>query len=256
MPLGEPTFSRLPSAWRLPFFLETHLTQTSLLRFVFGRREDKVYNNPFRAARMAMLLDVVDEVLAERPECRILDLGGEPGYWQAFEDLWGNRNLKITLVNQHYRSESDPRFTSITGNACGLPEFADNAFDIVHSNSVIEHVGGWGNMREMAGEVRRLAPRYFVQTPNFWFPIEPHYRTPFIHWLPRPAQVAVLKARACGFYPKARNVDEACDILAGASLLDAEQMAFLFPDGALKRERLFGFTKSLIAIRSGKLMLR
>jgi hypothetical protein len=119
----------------------------------------------------------------------------------------------------------------------------------VHSNSVIEHVGRWPDQRRMAREVRRLADRYFVQTPNFWFPIEPHFRLPFIHWLPEPWRVAIVMRHACGFYPRAKSCDEARDILDDARLLDAAAMAELFPDATIEREHFAGFTKSLIAVR-------
>jgi hypothetical protein len=114
---------------------------------------------------------------------------------------------------------------------------------------VIEHVGLWRDQHRMADEIRRLAPRYFVQTPNFWFPVEPHFRLPLIHWLPEPWRAAIVTRRACGFYPRARNHDEARHILDDARLLDAGAMAALFPDAAIERERFAGFTKSLIAVR-------
>jgi hypothetical protein len=101
----------------------------------------------------------------------------------------------------------------------------------------------------MAREVRRLAPRYFVQTPNFWFPIEPHFRAPFIHWLPEPWRVSIIMRFACGFFPRARSCDEARRILDELRLLDAQAMAELFPDAMIERERFAGFTKSLIAVR-------
>src|SRR5262249_36578323 len=156
-----------------------------------GTTPEIVYRNRFRQARLARFLTIVDEVVSAKGQCRVLDLGGVFEYWQALEDLWQDRPLHFTLVNPCSEPVADKRFISLRGSACDLREFHDNAFDVVHSNSVIEHVGLWSSQREMAREVRRLAPRYFVQTPYFWFPFEPHLRTPFIHWLPEPWRVAI-----------------------------------------------------------------
>jgi hypothetical protein len=210
---------------------------------------DVVYRNPFRMRRLREFLRIVDAVLAVKERCRILDLGGTQAYWYGLEDLWRDRNVHITVVNLGAEATADPRFTLLAGDACGLSQFPDRAFDVVHSNSVIEHVGDWSRQCLMAGEVRRLASSYFVQTPNFWFPVEPHFRTPFIHWLPRPWRAGIVMRYACGFYPKAATVDEAQRILDDARLVDARMMAALFPDAEMRRERIGPFTKSLIAVR-------
>ena len=62
--------------------------------------------------------------------------------------------------------------------------FPDGAFDVVHSNAVIEHVGGATRQRLMVSEALRVARRAFVTTPNRRFPIEVHTRLPLVHWLP------------------------------------------------------------------------
>jgi hypothetical protein len=211
--------------------------------------DDAVYRNRFRQTRFTQFLSIVDEIIAARGSCRVLDIGGNTAYWQGLRELWRDRPLHITMVNLRSEPTAEQCFTSVAGDARDLGQFRDLSFDVVHSNSVIEHVGLWRDQRRMAQEVRRLAARYFVQTPNFWFPFEPHLRTPFIHWLPDPWRVAIVRHRACGFYPRARTADEARSILDDARLLDAAAVAELFPDAALVRERWFGFTKSLIAIR-------
>lgn len=212
-------------------------------------REDAVYRNAFRRKRFAAFLALVDEVVRERGRCRILDLGGGVAYWLGLEESWRDRPIHVTLVNLAAEPVPDGRFLSLAGDACSLPEQPDAAFDIVHSNSVIEHVGSWADKRRMAAEVRRLAPRHFVQTPNYWFPIEPHFRMAAIHWLPRPWRRALVMGAARGFYPRAATLDQADAVLRDAALLDAREMAELFPGSRLVRERFCGLTKSLIAIR-------
>src|SRR5271166_4176550 len=212
-------------------------------------REAACYANGFRRARFKRLLAVVDEILAKKETCRILDVGGWTTYWQFLEPLWRDRPIHITMVNLTAAPTPDERFSSITGDARDLSQLGDSSFDLVHSNSVIEHVGLWRDQCRMANEVRRLAPRYFVQTPNFWFPIEPHLRTPFIHWLPEPWRAAIVRRRACGYHPRAESYGQAREILDDARLLDAQAMAVLFPDATIERERIAGLTKSLMAIR-------
>lgn len=214
-----------------------------------GTSADAVYRNRFRVRRFARFLGIVDEIIARAGRCRILDAGGRMEHWAAMADLYGDRAIHVTLVNLEAEQTSDPRFTGTAGDACAMPQFADGSFDLVYSNSVIEHVGRWSDQKRMAAEVRRLAPRHFIQTPDYWCPVEPHFRLPVIHWLPVPWQAAIVQARACGFYPRARNTDEALTILEDARLLNLKAMKALFPDSTIERERVLGLPKSLIAVR-------
>jgi Methyltransferase domain len=82
------------------------------------------------------------------------------------------------------------RFVEADGRQ--LP-FEDRAFDVVHSNAVVEHVGPELEQIRFIGELARVGRAGFITTPNRWFPIEPHFRLPVIHWLPRPAAVWALR---------------------------------------------------------------
>lgn len=203
----------------------------------------------FRARRLALFVDVVDAILKTKPQCSVLDLGGNSSYWRDLEPVWRGRNIKFTLVNPIPEAGVEDPFTAVTGDACALDQFPDNSFDVVHSNSVLEHVGRWKQMRAFAGEVRRLAPRYFVQTPYYWFPLEPHFRTPLFNWLPEPVRISMVMWRGFGAFPKAETIDDAVRFIEDSNLLDLKRFRALFPDAGIQRERVYGFTKSMIAIR-------
>ena len=79
--------------------------------------------------------------------------------------------------------ERYPHIRYVRGDACALP-FEDGAFDVVHSNAVIEHVGGRERQEAFVREALRVGRRVFVTTPNRWFPVEVHTKLPLVHWLP------------------------------------------------------------------------
>lgn len=210
-------------------------------------------NNIYRRRRITRLNAMIERCVAEKGECRLLDLGGTYGFWHVWRNYVSAKGLSVTCVNLSHQDvdQSDITFPVETrvGDACALSEFEDNAFDVVFSNSVIEHVGLWPKKLAFAREARRLAPSYLIQTPNFWFPIEPHARAPFLHWLPRPIAYRMHLAMDLGFYPKARSQDEAMTWAEDAAMLDKRQMQSLFPDGEILTERFMLLGKSLIALR-------
>jgi hypothetical protein len=207
--------------------------------------------NRFRRARLGLLDGLIRAAVARRGNCTILDIGGTRAFWRTWQDLIDWRVVSITCLNLPGSGEEEEPgpVRMLHGDARAMPEFADRSFDICFSNSVIEHVGLWRDMADMAAEIRRIAPAYMVQTPNYWFPIEPHARTPFLHWLPEPLACRVVMARRCGFWARQHTVDGAMRTVQSARLLGPRQMAALFPDARIRRERFCALTKSLIALR-------
>jgi|CXWK01.1.fsa_nt_gi hypothetical protein len=157
--------------------------------------------------------------------------------------------LSITLVNLEREKVKNPLFKSIAGDATDPGLLADQTFDMVHSNSVIEHVGDEKAMRAYAENVRRLAPRYYVQTPNYWFPFEPHFRLPMFQYLPEFVRVGIIRRFAVGFFEKVPDASEAWDIIKHHQMISARQFARFFPDAAITFERFAGMNKSIMATR-------
>lgn len=216
------------------------------------------YNDPnsfgsrMRKRRAQLLLSMILEVFGEKGKVEIIDVGGTRTYWNIIPvDLLRAQNAKITIVNLPGTEMTfdNPVFSFVEGDGRNLSNFAHNAFDIAHSNSVLEHVGNWDDMRRFAGEIARVGKKYFVQTPSFWFPIEPHCMTPFFHWLPLSIRMQLVLRFELGHWKKAANLSEAQHIVESARLLTRKKMQALFSDAIIRTEWLL-FPKSHIAIRN------
>jgi len=205
-----------------------------------------------RRRRSKLFADVIEAASAECGPVSIIDLGGTESYWNIYDPDFISRHVRrILLVN---RIPEAPRngalFDFRAGDVSNLDWLEDGAFDIVHSNSVIEHIGDWQNMGQFAREVKRLARRYYVQTPYVWFPIEPHFFAPFFHWLPEPTRAGILTRIPLGRAGKSPNIDSAVRRVQSVRLLNGSQFRYLFDDAGHISEKFLGLTKSLIAIRS------
>lgn len=202
-----------------------------------------------RAKRFEHVKRLIDTIVAKEGRCRILDVGGTEYYWRIAGDMFDQAPVTVDLMNLEKTDTSAPWCTSLEGNACDLDHIAPGTYDLVHSNSVIEHVGQWQQMADMAGHIRRIAPNYYVQTPYFWFPYEPHFRFAAFHWLPETIRYKLLMRFNLGFGGKRKTVGDAMLAIQSSNMLDQTQFTTLFPDAELKHERFFGLTKSLMAIK-------
>lgn len=216
------------------------------------------YSNPdsiefrFRARRFALVQGIIQKILDRKGSCEIVDLGGTETYWKIGEDfIRKNRGrLHFTVVNTEAETIRDSAlFSFVHGSATDARLFEGRTFDFAHSNSVIEHVGVWSDMQDFAANTRRLAPRYYVQTPNYWFPYEPHFRTPAFQYLPERVRVALIMRFSLGFFRRIEDRAEAEDIIYHHRLLSTRQMQRLFPDAAVTHEKFKVLNKSVIAIR-------
>jgi ubiquinone/menaquinone biosynthesis C-methylase UbiE len=179
-----------------------------------------------------------EQLCALEPQDRIVDVGA--GWGSALERFNSVNPIVAVDLNP---IESDwlakPNVTVMKGDGTKLP-FTDEEFDVAFSSSVIEHVPA-ELQPAFASEIRRVARRYFVQTPNRYFPIEPHYQLPFFQFLPETVRRALNQRFTLGW--QAKGQWEQID------LLSAKDLRRLFPDAEIHCERLLGLTKSLMAVR-------
>src|SRR5947208_5184897 len=111
---------------------------------------------------------------------RILDVGGSPEIWS-----FSRGRPQLTILNMPSALSPHRDHANLVGADGRMLPFSDGAFDIVFSNSVIEHVGTREDQRLFANEVARVGRNYWIQTPNRRFPFEHHVMLPPIHFLPK-----------------------------------------------------------------------
>ncbi len=156
---------------------------------------------------------------------RVLDVGcGRIGL-RALEPA-----LDITGVDLAERPDYPGPFVRADA-AVGLP-FADGEFDLVYCSSVIEHVAP-ARREAFASEIRRVGRGWFVQTPAFSFPLEPHSLLPGAHWLAVGLRRRYWRLGAAGDWEQ-------------ISLLRRAEMEALF--GPALPERFAGLVKSWVCV--------
>lgn len=181
---------------------------------------------------------------------KTLDIGGTYQYWKAMEFKYFNA-MDITLANiiemPALELGSDMNnIHAIKADAIDLNNIKDKEFDFVFSNSCIEHVGGMPEQQQMANEVKRVGSHYYLQTPNRFFPIEPHFLFPLFQFFPLQFKAFLICHFQMGFMQKGKTKREAREIGNEIKLLSYGDLKKLFPKASIKREKMFGLTKSFM----------
>lgn len=186
------------------------------------------------------------EVFPSLSEMRVLDLGGTPESWR----LAPVRPKSVTTVNLLPQESVSEGIVTVRGDACDLPSaVARDHFDLVYSNSLLEHVGGHARRQRLADNVHCIADHHWVQTPYRYFPIEPHWLFPGLQWLPYEARVQISMHWHRG-YIRTYSREEAQEQVDEIDLIGISQMRRYFPSSVIWYERFAGLIKSLIAIRA------
>ncbi len=189
---------------------------------------------------------------------RIVDLGGTARFWEA----WGieaQDRLEITLVNNHHIDKTNVRYHAtspfmhdLLQDATLLPtEFFDQ-YDLIFSNSFIEHLSDRAEQRKLAAEIVQSGKPYFIQTPNKFSPVDPHFPSslvPFFAVYPRALQAALLTRSGLSGGHRYPSFAAAQTALQYYNPLGVADVRGLFADAAIEIERPMGVPMSILAYR-------
>ena len=180
------------------------------------------------------------------PQTRVLDLGGSAHIWELAKARPRIRFVNIDAIIAQDTDGGRLEFT--VADATMIPE-PDASYDLVFSNSLIEHLYTWEAQVQFANEARRLGNSYWIQTPARASLIEPHTFGIIGHWLPRKFQPFFVRYLTIYGW---RNLPDKAMVQAFVDehrLLNRQEMTKLFPDAKILTERFCFFPKSYIAWR-------
>lgn len=200
------------------------------------------WGNRFRNKRFEFLRKKLE--LLPKP-VRILDIGGLESFWTN-RGYINDHDYQITILNLEKKDVTFSNFHSIAGDATRLDSIGDQEYDVAFSNSVIEHLYTIDNQKAMAAEVVRVGKYHFVQTPNKYFPVEPHYVLPFFDPLPAALKYTILTKTSLSRLKKWDEQD-ARQYVDEIRLLSFREFKEMFPDSMMYKEMFMGMVKSFTA---------
>lgn len=217
-----------------------------MLKKLFDNTRSTSLANSFRRKRLKLFLELADKY---KKPVRVLDVGGTENYWKQM-GLLGNTDFELTITNIEDPPVTDSvKFRYVKADASNLRMFEDKSFDIVFSNSMIEHIPDPAKRHQAAREIARIGKSFLVQTPAYWIPVEPHFLFPYFQLLPRFIQLFMVKSFSMGWFKKCSTEEEAAVLIDSIRLLKRKEVRVLFPGSAIYTERALLFPKSYLAVK-------
>ncbi len=202
------------------------------------------FSAKLRNERMNLFIELLINSKFER-EIKILDIGGTNYFW----DLWLKKiPIPIDLTILNISQEVTKGYKSIILDANELYKLENLDYDVVFSNSLIEHLTTYENQIKFAETVQRISKKHFIQTPAFIFPLEPHFLFPFFHLFSRNIRVFLVQHLNLGWYKKQKNKREAEKLVDEIRILKKNELKDMFPNSEIITEKIFFITKSYIVV--------
>ena len=135
-----------------------------------------------RIKKAKKITATIENNINKKPsQLKILELGTGSGYMAEFMSKKFKKVCSVDIVDER-RVFDDFEFKQAESEL--IPYQADE-FDVVISNHVVEHVP---DQNLHISELKRVVKKdghIYIATPNKYWITDPHYRLPFINYLPR-----------------------------------------------------------------------
>ena len=192
------------------------------------------------------------KVMRPTAKTKVLDVGaeinpdGDRGLQLIDSYPWKKNLTAVNLSSEHVSriKEHYPEVDARVEDALNLP-WPDKYFDIIYSNAVIEHVGNYEKQKQMAADTMRVGKRWFVTTPNRWYPFEFHLRLPLVTWLPGHSYLWLGRLLSYNHVKRKYMFGIRHDTLR---LMTAKELKHCFPKSRIIKQRVTFMAETLIVV--------
>ena len=200
----------------------------------------------------ARKLNLFNHIMSPAKNMKLLDVGaqidpdGNEEHQLIDKYLWKNNFSVVNISAEHVSAikKRYPEVDAVVCDACELP-WPDKSFDVVYSNAVIEHLGSFERQKIMAAEIMRVGKRWFVTTPNRWFPFEFHMRLPLVTWLPGKSYLRIGNIIS---YNHLRGKYMIGGKRSDLRLMSAGELEKCFPGSKIIKQRVTFMAETLIVV--------
>lgn len=190
----------------------------------------------------------------------IVDLGGTVAFWARW-GIGAEDGMRITLINNHHIDPTNrgstnpfPFIADRLADATALSKDDFRGYDLVFSNSFLEHLESPSAQARLAGAIVESGTAYFIQVPNKGSPVDPHFPSPFVPFFalyPDWLRARILTVGAFGSGSRSPSLAEARTRMRYYNPIGRRELEALFPNAAITMEKPFGVPTSLLATHGG-----
>ena len=219
-----------------------------MLRSLLLKNANQTNENSISSRQRKKRFEYFKEYCAKlKKPLKIIDIGGSDYYWKSL-GFTGDDNYKIDIINiEDQETDSFKNISFIKKDVRDLGFIKGKEYDLVFSNSMIEHLGNSEEQKKLADEIQRIGKNYFIQTPNYYFPVEPHFLLPFFQFLSDDMKTKLISKFDLGWFEKQTDIVKARELAVSVKLLKEIDLKKLFPGCKIYKEKYFLLNKSFIA---------
>jgi len=161
-------------------------------QYDYSKSHNELYNSYEREQKASKIISIIEDFYLFKnisiKDLNLLDIGCSTGIMTNLLSKYFRETIGID-IDEEAMSYAKKNFESrnlhfLFQDSMNI-QFAENSFDVINCTHIYEHVPDSSTLLDEIHRVLKPGGICFFSAANRYIIIEPHYRLPFLSWLPR-----------------------------------------------------------------------